>query len=231
MSDQTFAEARRVQRAIDEVGQDQDETLEPDPSPDRTRRFSSLGFSRMRTRWTTGEEGVIDTAKAQAERELAVEFADIYRILNKLYILVREVARDHQTGEVLTDSDGFAVWARDDSGMIVEDWSRLTDRDKESFLHQITTRLVIWEQKAADFKGEALFAKAAWEERFALSFVDAPAPDGTKKPTEADRTQYAQAEAREQRYLAIYMTVRSNKAEALVRSMDRLAMRLNNTLR
>lgn len=228
MSDVTIAEARRVERALENVSEDQDEPLEPDPHPDRTRRFSSLGFSRMRTRWTTGEQAVIDMAKSQAEEELKTGFADVYRILNRLYIMVRDVARNPD-GSVMVDEDGFAVWARDESGMIVEDWDRLTDRDKQNFLHQITTRLVMWEQRAAEYKGESLFAKAAWEERFAVSFVGTPQIEG-KRPTEADRTQNAQAEAREERYLAIYMTVRSNKAEALVRSMDRLAQRLKDTL-
>lgn len=229
MIDQT-ADARRVQRAMDEVTEDHDEALEPDPAPDRTRRFSSVGFSRMRTRWNTDEAPIIDSAKAQAEHELMIEFADVYRILNRLYEIVREPLRDADTGEVVRDRHGFAVWARDDFDMVREDWTRLTERDKENFLHQITTRLVMWEQKAADFKGEALFAKALWEERFAAAFTGSPQVDG-KRPTVDDRTQNGQMEAREQRYLAIYMTVRSNKAEALVRSMDRLGQRLKDTSR
>lgn len=229
MTDQT-ADARRVQRVMDKITDGQDEPLEPDPAPDRTRTFRSMGFSRMRTRWNSDEQPTIDSAKAQAEHELMVEFADIYRILNKLYETVREPMRDSNTGEVLRDRHGYAVWAKDDFDMVREDWTRLTERDKENFLHQITTRLVMWEQKAADFKGEALFAKALWEERFAEAFVNTPYVDG-KRPTEADRTQNAHGDAREQRYLAIYMTVRSNKAEALVRSMDRLSQRLKDTMR
>lgn len=230
MTDQTVAEARRIERAMDEVTEDHDEPLEPDLHPDRTRVFSSMSFTRMRTRWTTGEQEVIDTAKRQAESELETKFGDVYRILNRLYEIVREPLVNHATGEVVRDGDGFAVWRRDEFGTPAEDWSKLTDRDKEDFLHQITTRLVIWEQEAADLKGEALFAKAAWEERFAFSFAGAPRVDD-KRPTEADRTQHAQAQAREQRYLAIYMTVRSNKAEALVRSVERLSQRLKDTLR
>lgn len=231
MTDQNLAEARRIERAMDEVTDRHDEPIEPDPHPDRVRTFSSMNFSRMRTRWSKDEREIIDMAHTQVEEELGTEFADVYRILNRIYSLVREVARDPDTGEFLTDAHGFAIWAKDDTGMYREDWNRLTDRDKEDLLHRITTRLVIWEQRAADFKGEALFAKGMWEERFAMSFVDAPAPEGARKATEADRTQYAQASAREQRYLAIYMTVRSNKAEALVRSVDRLAQRLKDTLR
>lgn len=231
MTEQDLAEARRIERAMDKITEDHDEPLEPDPHPDRTRVFDSMSFSRMRTRWNRDEQEVIDAAKSQAQHELDQSFADAYRVMNRIYSHVREVVRDPQTGEPMTDSKGFVIWAKDEYGMHLEDWSRLTERDKENFLHQITTRLFTWEQHAADLKGEALFAKAMWEERFALSFTTAPPPEGARKPTEADRTQYAQALARDQRYLAIYMTVRSNKAEALVRSIERLAMRLNNTLR
>lgn len=225
-----LAEARRVERAMDAAADNHDEPLEPDPHPDRTRTFSAMSLSRMRTRWQPDEEGIISAARAQAELELQDDFADVYRIMNRLYGLVREVMRHPDTGDPLLDSEGFAIWRRDEFGTPEEDWSRLTDRDKENFLHQITTRLLMWEQRAADLKGEALYAKAAWEERFAISFGETEGAGG-RRPTEADRTQNAQRAAREQRYLAIYMTVRSNKAEALVRSMDRIAQRMKDTLR
>lgn len=223
-------EARRVERAIEHVTQDHDEVLEPDPHPDRRRMFNSLGLQRMRTRWSRGEAEIVDMALERAEEEITQLFGDVYRILNRLYEVVREPLVNKETGEIVKDKGGYAVWLPDEFGTPVEDWSRLTERDKESFLHQITTRLVLWEQQAADLKGHALFAKAAWEERFAMSFVTAPQVND-KRPTEADRREHAQWQARDQRYLAIYMTVRSNKAEALVRSMERLSQRLKDTSR
>jgi hypothetical protein len=225
-----LAEGRRIARALEDVSEGHDEPMEPDPHPDRTRLFRTPGFARMRTRWNSAEQEIISAAKDQADYEIDTSFADVYRIMNRLYEIVREPLHDRNTGEVVRDDKGFVVWHNDEFGMVAEDWSRLTERDKEGFLHQITTRLLTWEQRAAEMRGEALYAKAIWEERFALSFTDAPAPEGTKRPTEADRTQHAQAGAREQRYMAIYMTVRSNKADALVRSMERIAMRLKDTL-
>ena len=222
-------EHRRVERAMDGVMEDHDEPLAPDPHPDRTRTFSAMGFARMRTRWNREERDVIDTAMAQAETDLMEHFADIYRILGKLYEIVREPQIDQQTGEILKDLRGLTIWRTDEWGGVVEDWSKLTERDKENFLYQITTRLVMWEQEAARLKGEALFAKALWEERFADAFTSAPQVD-SKRPTEADRTQHAQYEARDRRYMAIYMTVRSNKADALVRGTERLAQRFKDML-
>lgn len=221
-------ESRRVNRVLAEVVQEADQPMQVDPAPDRTRLFTSMNFSRMRTSWNPGEQEVIDAAKAQADRELTHEFGEIYRILEKVFEIVRMAVRDHDTGAPVTDRHGLIVWQTDHLGMVIEDWSRLTERDKDGLIHEITTHLVLWEQKAADFWAEAMFAKALWEENFAITFVETPLVEN-KRPTVEDRTQNAQVAAREQRYLAIYMSVRSKKAESLVRSMSLLSQRLKDT--
>lgn len=223
-----ITESRRANRVLAEVVRDADTPMTVDPAPDRTRLFTSMSFSRMRTSWNPGEQEVIDAAKAQSDRELMVEFADVYRILNKVYEIVRTPLRDPETGQPITDRHGLIVWQTDQLGMVMEDWSRLTERDKDGLIHEITTHLVMWEQKAADFWAEAMFAKALWEENFAITFVETPLVEN-RRPTVEDRTQNAQVAAREQRYLAIYMSVRSKKAEALTRSMALLSQRLKDT--
>lgn len=221
-------ESRRANRALAEVAREADRPMHVDPAPDRTRLFSSMSFSRMRTSWNPGEQEVIDAARAQSDRELTREFGEVYRILNKVYEIVRTPVRDPETGVPITDRFGLIIWQTDHLGMVLEDWSRLTERDKDGLIHEITTHLVMWEQKAADFWAEAMFAKALWEENFAITFVETPLVEN-KRPTVEDRTQNAQVAAREQRYLAIYMSVRSKKAESLVRSMALLSQRLKDT--
>ncbi len=222
-------DSRTVAAAVAEAS-DFAEPMDVDPAPDRTRRFTSMGFSRMRTNWNAEEASVISVAHAQVELELTTLFADVYRILHRIYEVVRTPLRDADTGGVRTDPlTRTPMWERDDIGMYIEDWSLLTDREKESFLHQITTRLVLWEQTAGDLKGEALYAKALWEERYAAGFVGTPLVEN-RRPTVDDRTQEATLVATEARYMAIYMTVRSNRADALVRSTERLAQRLKDTL-
>src|SRR5690606_8507352 len=141
-------EARRIERAMSEVAEGHDEPLEPDPAPDRTRGFEPVLFTRMRTRWSRDEQDAVEMAAQPAERELNVEFADAYRLLHRGDSLARDVARDPHAGEPLGGAQGFAIWVKDANGMYREDWSRLTDRDKEDLLHQITTRLVLWEQRS-----------------------------------------------------------------------------------
>jgi len=222
-------DARRVTRVLDDLAEGAEEPAEVDPHPDRVRTFTSMSFARMRTRWTREEEGVIEQAKAQADHELMAEFGDAFIILNNIYEVVRQ-PRHRSGGEIIRDQHGFPAWETDETGMYVEDYGKLTDRQREDFLHQISIRLVLWEQTAAQMWGEAMFAKAAWEERFAHSFVGSPQVEG-KRPTEADRTNYAQTQSWEQRYLSLYMSMRSKQAEALVRGLERLSQRLKDTLR
>jgi hypothetical protein len=224
-----LADARRVERVMDDIVQEADRTAEVDIAPDRSRLFSSMSFARMRTNWTTEDRDVIDAARTQAEREVMIHFGDIYRILNNLYQIVREPEMTPK-GEVAKDDYGFSKWRKDATGMYVEDWSKLTERDKEAMLFSITSRMVFWEQVAAEWWGEAMFAKGIWEDRFATSFQDTASMQN-KRPTVDDRTQHAQANARDQRYFAIFLSMRSKKSDALVRSMERLAQRIKDTIR
>lgn len=224
-----LADARRTERAMEEVLANAERPMEPDLHLDRTRTFSSMSFSRMRTNWTSEDRDVIDAAKAQANREVMMEFGDAYRLLANLYEIVRKQAID-VNGLPERDEYGFPKWEKDSTGMHIEDWSKLTERGKEDFLFGITTRLVLWEQKAAEWWGEAMFAKAVWEDRFASAFRDTESME-SKRPTVDDRTQNAQYASRDQRYFAIYMSMRSKQAEFLVKSLERLAQRIKDTIR
>lgn len=221
-------EARRVERALGEVKENASEPLESDLHLDRTRGFSFLGFARMKTAWNPEEQEIIDIAKDVVEQELLRRFADVYQVLYRLYNIVRNPVVDGH-GEVVTDENGFPLWQVDENDLPIENWGLLGEKEKENFLHLITTRLVMWQQLSDDLWGEAMFAKALWEERFSDSFTGTPKVEG-RRPTEADRTQYAQGLARDDRYFGIFMSLRSKKAQSLVGSMERIAMRLKDTL-
>lgn len=223
------ADVRRAERALKETLEDADKPMEVETTPERRRTFTSLGFSRLRTEWSPEEQPIIETARDAAEKELIRHFADVYQILEKLYDTVRTPRVDKKTGEVLLDESGFPLWEEDEHGLPIEDWKRLTDREKEMLIHMISTRLVLWEQRAADLWGDAMLAKGKWEEVFADAFMLTGKVDN-RRPTVDDRTQNAQSQARDDRYFAIFMAMRSKKADALVKSMERLCQRLRDTL-
>lgn len=216
----------QTEAALADVVADLDTPAEVDLHEDRTRELRTPGFSRMRTDWLGQDAVTVAQVTGIVDNRILANFSDAYAVMHELYEVVREPYVDEQTGEIVKDAHGFTIWKRNASGAFIEDYSRLTHKVRENLLFQITTRIFEWEQKAADAWGEAMFAKAQFEERFALTFQQAPGA----RPTVDDRTQHARASAREERYFAIFQSLYSRKAEAIVRSMTLLSQRLKDTI-
>lgn len=226
MSERSEALERASERALEEESKDADKPMEVEPHEDRTREMRTPGFSRMRTEWHSHDAAMLGSIMQIVDARIMANFGDVYRIMNDLYDVVREPLVDPKTAEIKTDRYGWPLWAKYDSGRYIEDYSRLGHKDRDTLLMEITTRLAEWEQSAADAWGEAMFAKAQWEERFSLSFQE----EAGKRLTDEMRTQRARSGAREERYFAIFQSLYSRKSEALVRSMERLSQRLKDTL-
>ena len=186
--------------------------------------FRTPGFHRMRLDWRGEDQRILHDVRSRVEDRLVATFRDAYEIMNHLYEVVRTPAQLDDRGEPVRDHFGFIVWKKLPNGDFEEDWSRLNRKEREDFLFRITTRLFDWEQRQVDAWGEAMFARAQWEERFAIDY-NAPT-----RGTIEDRTSKARTGAAEERYFAIYVTLFSRKAEALVRSMNTTALRLKDTL-
>lgn len=205
-------------------GEDMERPPEEQLPEERARVFDFPGFSRMRTEWEGDDRHVLQRIRASVDRRVFDVYADAYLVMEDLYALVREPEVDERTGAVATDEFGLTRWRRSPNGSYLEDWSRLGMRQRDDFLFRITTSLFEWELRRDDLWGEAMFSKARWIERFAHEF-EAP-----RAGTVEDRTQRANAEAAEDRYFALYLTWLSRKADSVVRSMERLQLRLKDTL-
>lgn len=201
-----------------------DET--PPEAPMERRRFQSPGFQRMATTWGASEAVTVQRLRGAVDHKLTVDFADAYRVLNEVWDVVR-MPKLGSDGEPLRDAQGWVVWLKDDYGRPVEDWSRLTRRTAENLMFSITTNLFGWEQAAADAWSEAMYARSLWEESFASAFDAAP----VAKVTVDDKTHFAQRSSIEERYFAVFLSGYSRRADALVRSIERLSYRLERWLR
>lgn len=218
-------QAEEVVKAVSE-GNDKDEAAEDPAASDDSPRsiFRAPGFHRMSFQWS-GEDGrIVAQAQSVVEDRIRANFQDAYQIMFELFMIVRKPVINEGTGEIVADRFGFPEWQRTQAGDWVEDWSALSRKDKEDFLFKITTRLFAWELRAAEAWGEAMFAKAMWEERFAISY-DAPV-HGTIE----DRTAKGRIGASEERYFGIFQTLYSRKADAIVRVMNLLGQRLKDTM-
>ena len=190
--------------------------------PDRTRESRTPNFSRMRLDWGSRDGAMMSSVHQVVQQILFERFPMAYELMHRLFDIVREPEM-LDDGEIVLDAFGFTVWRRTSTGAYIEDWSLLTDAERELLLHKITAYMFEWEQSAADLWGESMFAKAAWEERFSEGFVNS----GGK--TVDDRSQSGRLYSQEERYFALFQSLLSRKAEALVRSMLHLSQRLKDT--
>lgn len=217
-------------READKQAEEMDEPVEDKVLPEeREEWFQSPGFARMRTSWE-GEDGKhLQRVQGLIERKVFETFQDALAVINDLYELVREQdeAPNPLTGEMgpAFDAFGWPVWKRDPrTGAYFEDWTRLTHAERENFLFRITTSLFDWEQRAVSLWTEAMFAKAMFTEHFAIEY-DAP-----MSGTIDDRNARGNVEAAEDRYFALMNTAVSRRADAVVRTMTNLMLRLKDTI-
>lgn len=190
---------------------------------ERQTQWRTPGFSRMRMTWRPEDRVVIEQARQMVDGMVMRAFADLYRVLHELYDVVRE-PEVNDDGEALLDDYGLKVWKRNEVGHYVEDWSRLTRREKERFLFVFTTSLFDWQSRAGDAWLEAMLAKSQFTERFAIAF-DAP-----MSGTVDDRTSVAQVDASEERNFAILMSAYSRKVDSLIRTVELLGNRIKDSL-
>lgn len=216
---------RAAETAIREASAEAEIPSEVDPSPDRTREIRFTSFTRMRTDWS-GEDGAqVALLRNIIDGRLLHLFPGCYQLMNELYDIVREPVCDAQ-GVVQTDAHGFAIWARSETGAYIEDYSQLTGRQREDFLFRITTNIFEWKQLAADLWGEAMFAKVEWEEVMANGFLES----SVGKNTDEARTQRGRLASTDHRYFAIFQSLLSRKADAMVNSLELLGQRLKDVL-
>lgn len=199
---------------------------EVDPHEDRTKEMRTPGFARMRVDWHASDAPMMASIAKHAEDRIFTDFVDAYQVIHDIFEVVR-VPKTNDEGEIVVDRHGYTVWDTAESGRYIEDYSLLGIKERSNFLHQITVRLFEWEQRAANYWGEAMFSKAQWEERFAIEFLDT---EGAVRKTDEGLTQKARKGSRDERYFAIYQSLCSRKADALVRSLERIGQRLKDSL-
>lgn len=210
------------EKSADEATTEVEEKVLPE---EREEWFRAPGFQRMKTAWEGEDKRQMDRVQGLIDKRVFDTFPEAYAIMSDLWDIVREPEVNPETGEVRYDPYGFKIWVRNPvTNQYVEDWSQLTIRQREDFLFRITTQLFDWEQRAADLWTEAMFAKGMFVERFSIEY-DAPIHG-----TIDDRNARGNKEAAEERYFALMNAAVSRKADALVRSMNNLMLRLKDTL-
>lgn len=218
---------KRANGAADDEAEKMDQPVDPAVLPEeREEWFQSPGFRRMKTEWTGDDKAQLDRVQGAIERRVFDTFTDAYVVISDLYDVIRDQEVNTETGEIKVDQFGFPIWKKSPvTGAYVEDWTRLTYVQRDNFLMRITTALFDWEQRSADLWTEAMFSKAMFTEHHAIEF------DKPMAGTIDDRNAVATVKSADDRYFALMLTAVSRKAEALVRTMTNLQLRLRDTIR
>lgn len=220
-SGKTPATEEGEKQADDATGEPQSEEV----PEEREQWFRSPGFQRMKTAWDGPDKAQLDRVQTVIDKVILETFQDAYAVMSDIYDIVREPEVDEISGEIKTDQYGFTVFKRNPlTGAHYENWAELSTRQREDFLFRITSSLFDWEQRAADLWTRAMFSKGMFVEKFSIEY-DAPIHG-----TIDDRNARGNVEAAEDRYFALMNSAISRKADALVRTMTNLQLRLKDVL-
>lgn len=206
-----------------------EEPASSDPHPDRTHEMTRAGFSRMRTGWAGDDARMIAELEALSDKIIRSRFAAAFAIMEQVRYRVRVPAADRQTGQVLTYEDGTPQWEKDEWGLPVEDWAGLRDSDRLNLIGMIHTHMFELELIKSGLWAEAMYAKGEWEEIFSRGYTALPDHVVSGKPTIEDRTHYAQRNAAQERYFALFKSSLSRKADGVVRTLAGLQRFMENT--
>lgn len=215
-----------TQQAVDaakEVVKEGEGLAEVRVHEDETKELKTPNFSRMRTDWYGPDAAQIRALISIVDDQVLTYFSDAYLVINDIYEIVR-IPEVDSNGVVQVDRHGFAVWRRNDAGAYIEDYSLMTAREREDLLFRITTRLFEWRQTGANLWGEAMFAKALWEEAVATGF------DSVGRGTDEAKTQKARLHSLDERYFAIFRSLISRRADAVIKTLEGIELRLSQNL-
>lgn len=221
---------KAANKAADEQADEIDQTTtDKDDLPDeREEWFRAPGLQRMKLEFSRDDRAVMNRIEELINARLFDVFKDAFAVMSDIYDVVRLPEEVPGPGGELfpkRDNNGFVVWKRDPiTGAYVEDWSRLTTKERENFVFRITTTMFEWEQRKEALWTEAMFSKAIFTERFAIEY-DAP-----MSGTIDDRNAVGNVKAAEDRYFALMKTSVSRRADSVVRTLNNLALRLKETL-
>lgn len=190
---------------------------------ERRETFDDLNFSRMRTDWSGDDAHLLHRVEAFVDEQIAELFGDAHAAVFEMWDTVRTQAVDQDSGELRFHEDGSPVYVMLEGGGYQEDWTRLGYEQRQNLLFTIVTNLFRWEQIASQLWFEAMYAKFRW------TVADARAYDEAKGTIEA-RTARANLLSDDERMFALLRTYISRRADAVVRSLQRIEQRLKDVI-
>lgn len=189
-----------------ETAADLDDPGEVELPAERERTLRTPGFTRMPVGWHGDAAAMMTTINAMAAARIAEDFAGLFDVIADIEVCAASAGADPATGEA--GRPNFAA---------------LAESDKEHWVLELATGMAAWEQRAADYWGEAMMAKVIRQEAFTDGYLGV-----SGRSTVEDRTQAGQAASREDYYFAVLCALLHKRAAAACRSAELLCQRLKD---
>lgn len=154
-------------------------------------------FSKLEFKWKREDKLILDRIRVASETVTSEEYKVLQRSLDELYEQVR-VPKLNQNDVPVLDSKGRYVWERDESGRLLEDWSRLDGMDLEITILHLQTSRVELATRTNELLQEAIFAKHIYNDEYYEGY------QSLIEGTQGDRSAQANRSTREEKYFAFY---------------------------
>ena len=159
---------------------------------------------RLKVEWSEDEKADIDFIQQSIEERIRLDYAQAFAIEERVLAKVRTP---------LPPGQGPG-WARNMDGSYIEDWSRITPKEMESFVQAASSEAFFASQRVIDSYAEAVFAKFNYDDAYDEAY------SGILTGTVSDKTAKAKRRTQKERWMALYRTLYYKRAKEVVDRLD-----------
>lgn len=159
---------------------------------------------RLKVEWSEDEKADIDFIQQSIEERIRLDYAQAFAIEEQVLAKVRTP---------LPPGQGPG-WARNMDGSYIEDWSRITPKEMESFVQAASSEAFFASQRVIDSYAEAVFAKFNYDDAYDEAY------SGILTGTVSDKTAKAKRRTQKERWTALYRTLYYKRAKEVVDRLD-----------
>lgn len=159
---------------------------------------------RLKVEWSEDEKADIDFIQQSIEERIRLDYAQAFAIEEQVLAKVRTP---------LPPGQGPG-WARNMDGSYIEDWSRITPKEMESFVQAASSEAFFASQRVIDSYAEAVFAKFNYDDAYDEAY------SGILTGTVSDKTAKAKRRTQKERWMALYRTLYYKRAKEVVDRLD-----------
>lgn len=202
----------------DRIRSDQLSNLEEDKSDMESEEQRVVGleksglFSKLEFRWKSDDKLILDRIRAACNAVTINEYRALKKTLDELYEHIR-VPELNQNNIPVTDSSGRFVWKKDESGKLLEDWSRIDGTDLEIAIFNLQRSRVEMASRTNELLQEAIFAKHIFNDEYYEGYRS------LVEGTQGDRTAQANRSTREEKYFSFYKFCLWQSADVLLKEI------------